>query len=691
MPYRTLVATSTALATAAVSSLVLAAPASAAPQPVPAEATADVSAHVLHADVVRTHGLDAATVRVGEARGGLRAAAPRVTAGARNLHGSLLDLTGPGVLAEAEQSAAPDNPTADQDSFAPGLVPQAPGVLEPGISEASARARFNADGSCRVGEPVVSESTISTVDLDVLDGTVELIGTASTRQSVRFEPRAADPRQVDVVSTAVGSLADVRVAGSPVVSVLSPPRLEVRAGGGDVTRTYTPALVAVDGTPVAGTTTRVAANDGQVLEVRVGGVSGAPGDGDLGHQASATTLHLTLLSAVGAQVAEVDLFPLAAAASAPAGGTVCGDLSADDDGDGLTNDQEQDVTGTDPTNPDTDGDGTPDGAEDQDGDRLTNLEEFSGSENDLYGNEPTDPVDPDSDADGLDDGDEVLATATNPNNADTDGNGTDDAAEDPDSDGLTNAQETSGSENGAFGHEPTDPLDSDTDRGGVADGQEVAASTDPHNPTDDRTAPGDPGGGGGDGGARDDDGDGLTNSEETGTHGTDPNVADTDRDGLDDGREVHRTRTAPTRADSDGDGLTDGEEVDGVTVGRRCFYKRGSSRIGTVKTDPRRRDTDRDGLHDGREVRGVVVNQRVRLTGGRTILIKRVKSHPRRADSDRDGLRDRVEVSGKRTKRYGSPATDPCRADTDRAGIHDGAEVRKGTNPVNGKQNRRRV
>jgi len=97
----------------------------------------------------------------------------------------------------------------------------------------------------------------------------------------------------------------------------------------------------------------------------------------------------------------------------------------DQDGDGLTNQQEQ-TLGTNPTNPDTDGDGINDGTEvlngsnplnpcdpnpnsptcstDSDGDGLTDNEE------NLHG---TDPTNPDTDGDGISDGEEVL-NGTNP-------------------------------------------------------------------------------------------------------------------------------------------------------------------------------------------------------------------------------------------------------------------------------------
>ena len=91
--------------------------------------------------------------------------------------------------------------------------------------------------------------------------------------------------------------------------------------------------------------------------------------------------------------------------------------------------------GTDPNNPDTDGDGLLDGFEvdhgfdpltpgdnsaDADSDGLTNLEEQGLG---------TDPNSSDSDQDGLTDGDEVGVHGTDPLNADTDGGGRNDGDE----------------------------------------------------------------------------------------------------------------------------------------------------------------------------------------------------------------------------------------------------------------------
>lgn len=132
---------------------------------------------------------------------------------------------------------------------------------------------------------------------------------------------------------------------------------------------------------------------------------------------------------------------------------------ADSDGDGLSDDDERDVHGTDPMLSDTDGDTLEDGAEVDLG---------------------TDPTLADSDADGLDDADE-LAAGTDPRRADSDDDGLDDGSEalqgtdplqsDSDLDGLPDGAEVT--EHG------TDPLVIDTDADGISDGQEVLDGTDP--------------------------------------------------------------------------------------------------------------------------------------------------------------------------------------------------------------------
>ncbi len=141
--------------------------------------------------------------------------------------------------------------------------------------------------------------------------------------------------------------------------------------------------------------------------------------------------------------------------------------NSDIDGDKLLNDEER-TLGTDPRNPDTDGDGLKDGEEvmtyktnplnpDTDGDGLKDGEEVL-----TY---KTNPLNPDTDGDGLKDGEEVLTYKTNPLNPDTDG------------DGLKDGEEVRTYK--------TDPLAPDTDRGGMPDGKEVQLGLKPLDPSDD--------------------------------------------------------------------------------------------------------------------------------------------------------------------------------------------------------------
>ena len=162
----------------------------------------------------------------------------------------------------------------------------------------------------------------------------------------------------------------------------------------------------------------------------------------------------------------------------------------DKDNDGLGKCLEQQI-GTDPMNPDTDGDGLKDGEEylnyktnplnkDTDADGLSDYDEVNVHK--------TNPLVADTDGDGLNDGDEVMKHKTDPLKADTDNDGLNDNEEvmkyktnplkaDTDGDGLSDGDEVM--------KYKTNPLNKDTDGGSVEDGVEVKRGTDPLNADDD--------------------------------------------------------------------------------------------------------------------------------------------------------------------------------------------------------------
>ena len=343
--------------------------------------------------------------------------------------------------------------------------------------------------------------------------------------------------------------------------------------------------------------------------------------------------------------------------------TIAPGCTQDSDNDGLT-DGEEDILGTDPNNPDTDGDGIEDGIE-TGGDASVDPGETS-------------PLDIDSDDDGLGDGDEdangdgvVQANESDPTNADTDSDGIDDGVESGVTTGLADpdgAGPIDGTGPGFVGDadpsSTTDPLNADTDADGLDDGVEDAngdgqtlnniggtggaagsGETDPNNP--------------------DTDSDGLTDGDEVNASGplagigaTDPLDTDTDDGGAQDGAEVLTDNTDPTAGnglddaiDSDGDGITDPVE-------------------GTLGTDPNDADSDNDGLTDGEEVGGNGV-----LDPGET--------NPLDGDSDDDGLSDGDEVNGAGLLGPYSP-TDPLDPDSDNDGINDGVEAGVSTDGVDG-------
>src|SRR3989339_201254 len=332
----------------------------------------------------------------------------------------------------------------------------------------------------------------------------------------------------------------------------------------------------------------------------------------------------------------------------------------DYDGDGLTNDREREL-GTDPHNPDTDGDGLKDGEEvndyhtnpknpDTDGDGLTDYDEpmkyktsnvkaDTDADGVNDGEEITrgiDPLNPATDGDKLIDGDEVNKYTTNPLDADTDGDelsdgdevlkyNTNPKANDSDNDGLKDGEEVNSFK--------TNPALPDTDNDGLFDGMEIKQyKTDPAN--------------------ADTDNDGLNDGPEVNDYGTNPTVMDSDGDNINDGDEVRKYKTNPVADDTDSDGLKDGEE------------------ILTFKTDPLEVDSDKDGLKDGDEVLVYKTNPTLTDTDGDMLNdgdeVLKYKTNPLVVDTDNDKLSDGDEVN--RVK------TDPTNPDTDGDTVIDGED-----------------
>ncbi|MHA1432810.1 MAG: hypothetical protein ACTSO7_03090 [Candidatus Heimdallarchaeota archaeon] len=360
----------------------------------------------------------------------------------------------------------------------------------------------------------------------------------------------------------------------------------------------------------------------------------------------------------------------------------------DTDGDQLLDGEEIEY-GFDPFDPDEDTDGMHDGYEfhngldpytndsylDLDLDMLLNIEEFwanslpntndsdldTVSDYDEVKTYFTNPIDDDSDDDLVPDGVEIFDLGSNPNLNDTDSDGMDDRYEwiwgllinvndsydDPDLDGLINLLEY---ENGI---KPNDP------------------------DTDDDT---------------------LNDYDEVVVWGTHPITYDTDGDYIWDGHEVHLYGTHPMMLDTDSDYINDGDEIRGYykptnPAANVTGYVPGQINGGLNATN---NDTDGDLMIDGFELyydlhplngtdwpydydgdgltnleeAGLLTDPYSTDTDGDTLLDNEeliYGSDPARYDTDGDGLSDYVEIIVLKTN-----VTNP---DTDYDGLSDYLEV----------------
>lgn len=187
------------------------------------------------------------------------------------------------------------------------------------------------------------------------------------------------------------------------------------------------------------------------------------------NQGQSESARATQIAQSGTQTAEAGLGQIVSATQTASFNQTqaAGEGERDSDGDGLTDNQELEL-GTDPLNPDTDGD------------RLSDGEEVL--------RRSTNPLIADTDADNLGDGDEVLDHQTDPLKQDTEDDrlidgeeirlGTNPLNPDTDNDGLLDGDESPPC---------PDPLNPDSDGDGIIDGQDLDPC-DPNNPSMTATA-----------------------------------------------------------------------------------------------------------------------------------------------------------------------------------------------------------
>lgn len=595
------VTTGTALALAVVlpGSLLALTQSPAAAAPLPATYSADAHADIvdLSADLLRPLAPGSLTqAKIGHSRSsvGSTSAGGSTTAGSANLDAQLLFGNVP-IPVDTETVTAP--PSADPAPRTLVPLPLAP-VATVGAITGDVQSAWAGSNAC---VPAVSGTRTLSQARTTLAGAG--LGDAPASIGSLLDVKASETQTgtylvddgvggSDVVSRATTTVGDIDLLGGQVtVDVTNPVVLEARSDGTAGTAGYAspPTIVAdVAGTPVSiplnsqPQTIALPAELEPLVDLTItafqptGQSSGATGKGRLD---ALLRIDLEVLTAPAplpsATLADVSLkvAPMSVEATAPAGGVDCdgsrttGTIGAPDITSPATG-----TTVTDST-PAISGTGRP-------GATVTVKEGSTVLCRAVVRNDGTWTCSPTS----------PLAAGPHTVTATQSKNGSTSAADsttftvvpdpdDPDGDGLTNAEEASAG---------TDATDPDTDDDGLTDGDEVNGIT-----IRQRFE--------------------VCNKAARGSVSvtTDPLRKDTDKDGLGDGKEVTgyrvkqrvttrkasfvigMTRSNPTKKDTDRDGLKDKVELTG----------RANKRWGKDRTDPTKCDTDRGGVSDGAEVR----------------------------------------------------------------------------------------
>ena len=310
---------------------VLVAPQAAGAAPLPATYTGSAGGDIFGLDT-DLGAVNLAGVRVGISRSTVDTDAdPEVTARASNLAGTIagLGLT----VVNRTQTAPPDNDAAQADTIAAATVP---GVFDSGALTTRVEAHYTGDDACVAGG-LLADSRISTTGVTVGGAgatNVARTGDARTQGVVELVPEpAGSPLHRAVRSTASGTTSGTSfLNGAVAVQVAGTPTLEATATGdpGGASVTYTPGNVTVT---AGGNTTTVNVGATQTFtvpggEVQITANPATQTEAANGRTATGSVTVVTAQVRVGTAAnpvsnSTVDLLPLSATATAPAGGIDC--------------------------------------------------------------------------------------------------------------------------------------------------------------------------------------------------------------------------------------------------------------------------------------------------------------------------------------------------------------------------------